>query len=180
MSHAVNYEDISDESEDDLDFSIFVSDAEVEVTHQLLKARQIDLATVAGFTGEELNAIYAKGMELLRVGMVRQAGKIFFALVLLKRAEGRYYRALGLAYHYQRRFNWARIIYGQALVYDPSDVIAKCLRAECTLLEVGKREALVELQDALSQGPRSKVDLPYLERAQALANKLSVYRSEEP
>ena len=58
-------------------------------------------------------------MELLRAGMPRQAGKIFFSLVLLKRFEGRFYRALGLAYHYQRRFNWARIIYGQALAFDP-------------------------------------------------------------
>ena len=44
-------------------------------------------------------------------------------------------------------------------------MIAKCLRAECTLLVVGKRQASVELDAALVERPRSKIDLPYIERA---------------
>jgi Flp pilus assembly protein TadD len=180
MSGIVIHDEVNEELDypEDDDLLIFVSNTDVARAQHLLSVHQTDLGEVAGFEQEELDALYAKGMELLRLGMHRQSGKVFFSLVLLRPMEGRFYRGLALAYHYERNFSWARVVYGQALAYDPTDIISMALRAECTLLIRGKREAMQELTHVLSLPPRNRHDAPYLERARALADKLSIYREE--
>jgi Flp pilus assembly protein TadD len=171
-------EEFDDESLADLDVASFVSVEEVEQAKEALRHNQVTLAQLAGISVEEREAVYARGVELLSIGLCKEAAKIFFQLCLLDRTNARYIRTLGLAYHYQRLHRWARVIYGQALVFDKNDVIAAALRAECTLVIIGKREAVKELHACLQMPIRNRHDIPYVERAKALYAKLSVYQGE--
>jgi tetratricopeptide (TPR) repeat protein len=148
--------------------------AEFQAAQTDLTSYNVDMGKLAGFTPEEISALYAKGMDLLRVGLHKRAVSVFLSLLYLKPFEGRYYRALGMAFHYQREFGWARALYGQALVLDPEDRISLALRAECALYTISKQESYEELKSIVEKGARDPVDAPYIDRARAILAKIAI------
>jgi hypothetical protein len=148
--------------------------AEFQAAQKDLASFHVDIGALAGFTDEELGALYAKGMDFLRIGLPKHAVSVFLSLMYLKPFEGRYYRALGMAFHYQREFGWARALYGQALVLDPDDRISLALRAECGIYSLPKREAFGELKQIVDKGARDATDVPYIDRARAILQKIAI------
>jgi lipopolysaccharide biosynthesis regulator YciM len=135
-------------------------------------AKRIDLATLAGFEQDEIEALYSRALELLRLNLFDAATGLFIALVGLKRREARFLRGLGLCYQSQRDWGWAAEAYLMALNHDAEDIPSMALYAECRLYLAGKQEAHALLTEVVQRGPRTPHDAPYVLRAKEILAKI--------
>lgn len=158
--------------EEDLFEQYHPSADEISKAHLAVLRGQIDLATLAGFEDEELESLYARGLELLSAGQVLPATKIFLQLIFLKRREPRFLRGLGLCYQHKRQWNSARYAYLFALEYSPDDVITMALDGECALYTDGKHEAHRLLSRVVERGAKHPRESVYILRAQQILSKI--------
>jgi type III secretion system low calcium response chaperone LcrH/SycD len=98
------------------------------------------------FTGLEeshLEAAYAIGQELMRLGKYDKAESIFYFLSLMDHLEVSYWRALGVSLRVQKKYKEALGIFLAAYFLDPMEIEVVAAMAECCMA-LGDREGARE------------------------------------
>jgi predicted Zn-dependent protease len=145
---------------------------DARMAYQAYRDKRIGLASLAGFEDEEMNAMYGRALESLRLGLMRKAIDEFITLIALEPKEARYLRGLGLCYQHQRLWGWADTAYAYALEHDPDDGAALALAAECALYLSGKQQAHAQLTQVVQRGVRRPYEAPYIQRAKDILAKI--------
>lgn len=148
------------------------SQGQIDAAEHALLHGHVDLGTLAGFEHEEIEALYARALDDLRVGLTDAATTRFLKLVTLHPKNGKFLRGLGLCYHYARLWGWAETVYMIALEHDPDDGIAMALLAEATLYTEGKQPAHQMLSEVIARGVKRPAEAPYVQRAQSILSMI--------
>jgi tetratricopeptide (TPR) repeat protein len=100
------------------------------------------------------DALFAVGLEHLRLGQAEKAVRVFSRLIEAdpRDEESLAHRAIG--YMHLKQFDAARADCDAALAIDPRDVDALCVRGELMLNEGQHEEALLDLNAAVLEAPR--------------------------
>lgn len=148
--------------------------AQIDAADHAIAHGHIDLGTLAGFEHEETEALYARALDDLRVGLVNNSIGRFLALIALHPKEAKFVRGLALCYQYMRLWGWAETVYMLALEHDPDDGIAMALLGEVSLYTDGKQEAHRRLSEVVARGVRRPAEAPYVQRAHAILAKIKL------
>jgi len=154
--------------------SLGVTDDYVESIGRAVAEGQLEMAQVAGFTAVELNALYLRGMELVRQASYVDAANVFLFLAQLDRNDMRYLRGMALAFHCLHEFGWSNALCDMALARAPDDRITLVLKGEASLYLDGKRAAHERLSHAISLSARDSDEQLYLDRAKQILAKLRI------
>ena len=97
-------------------------------------AKGASFAEIRGITKNELEAIYAVGLNNYKVGAYENAEKVFQALTMMSHAEQKYWIALGAARQQQKKYTEALGAYKVAAFLDldnpkPHQYAAECYKA---------------------------------------------------
>jgi tetratricopeptide (TPR) repeat protein len=135
----------------------------------------LNLADLAGFSSDELDACYAMACQKIAVGNLDEATRLFLLLCLLAHDRAKHWRGLGLTFHRRKIYESATIFYGLALKREPHDVIARAFNAECLLWMNKRVAARREAELAIEAGAHStrRDDAAYVRRAHAVLARLS-------
>lgn len=153
---------------------LLFTQSQIDAANQDILHNRVDLATLAGFEHNEIEALYARALEDLRRGLVDAATHRFLSLLTLQPKDARFARGLGLCYHYERNYGWATTLYALALKHDPDDGIAMALIAEATLYLEGKEQAHKMLERFMERGVKRPAELPYMQRARAIYSMIKL------
>src|SRR5687768_13373546 len=107
---------------------------DVESFTRILAAGKINLASVGGFSEDELEGGYSAAVAKVESEQPAKALKVLGTLMMLNPRVSKYYRLAGIALHRLKRFDLADLYYDVALAFDPRDPIAMLYRGETHLL----------------------------------------------
>ena len=143
---------------------------ELKKTYLTQSSGTLNLADLAGFSDDEINACYAMACQKIAVGDLDEAMKLFLLLCLLAHDRSKHWRGLGLTFHRRKIYESANIMYNLALKRDPNDIIARAFNAECLLWMNKRVQARHEAELAIALGTASskREDVAYLRRAEAV------------
>jgi Mlc titration factor MtfA (ptsG expression regulator)/Tfp pilus assembly protein PilF len=100
------------------------------------------------------DALFAVGLEHLRLGQAEEAVRVFTRLVEADPRDEESLAQRAIAYFQLGRFNEARADCDAALAIDPKDVDALCVRGDLFLADGQHDEALLDLNLAVAEAPR--------------------------
>jgi Mlc titration factor MtfA (ptsG expression regulator)/Tfp pilus assembly protein PilF len=100
------------------------------------------------------DALFAIGLEHLRVGQANDAARVFTQLLAIDPQDEESLAHRAMAYLHLGRSAEAQADCDAALAIDPRDVDALCVRGELSLAEGRHEPALVDLTEAVLQAPR--------------------------
>ncbi|WP_133405447.1 CesD/SycD/LcrH family type III secretion system chaperone [Parashewanella tropica] len=109
------------------------------------------LAEAKGMTPQELEDVYAKGLEKYHAEKPEEALADFSYLVMHQPYDRRFHMALGSTFHWLGEFKHAMNFYGYALLMDACDPGATFRIAQCFLSLGDEASAIDALQTAISQ-----------------------------
>lgn len=143
---------------------------ELKKTYLTQSSGKLNLADLAGFSDDELNACYAMACQKISVGDLDEATKLFVLLCVLAHDRAKHWRGLGLTFHRRKIYESANIMYNLALRRDPDDIISRAFNAECLLWMNKRVQARTEAELAIALGQKStkRDDVAYLRRAEAV------------
>lgn len=124
---------------------------------------------VKGLSIEQVEAIYAVGLNAYKTGQYDDAEKVFRYIVYLNHLNAKYWIALGAAQQMLRQFSKAVTSYGYASFLDLSNPKPQFHAAEC-FLALGDKESAKSALTALEEyAPQDSV---YRVKAKKLAERL--------
>ena len=109
------------------------------------------VGALAGFTPDDLEAVYSLGYASYQAGKFDEAEKVFRFVCLFDHLEKKYFFALGGALQAQRKFAEAVPVYASVMLRDVDDMQAYLRLAECQLALGERGEAVSALECALGR-----------------------------
>ena len=109
------------------------------------------VGALAGFTPDDLEAVYSLGYASYQAGKFDEAEKVFRFVCLFDHLEKKYFFALGGALQAQRKFAEAVQVYASVLLRDFDDMQAYLRLAECQLALGDRGEAVAAFECALER-----------------------------
>ena len=131
------------------------------------------LRAMRGISDEEMEAIYAMGVNFYKAGNYEDAEKVFKFLTMFDHLNSRYWTAMGSLRQVQRRFAEAVEAYKFASFLDLENPKPAYYAAEC-LLALGEKPAALSALDALEQYALKDTDKgrTYLAKGKALKARI--------
>ena len=152
-----------------------IKDAERRLKEKLVELRAMyrqgkaSLAKATLVYDEELEQMYALGLQYLKTEKNTQAAMVLSNLTMLEPYDVRHWRMLGLALQKIERPALALASYDMALCIEERDIPTLTYRGEAYILLGRKVEARRDLQVVLEHGKMdSKEERPFVARAKGL------------
>lgn len=126
------------------------------------------LRAMRGISNEEMEAIYAMGVNFYKAGNYEDAEKVFKFLTMYDHLNSRYWTAMGSLRQVQRKFAEAVEAYRFASFLDLENPKPMYYAAEC-LLALGQKPAALEALAALQKyAPKTDKGRTFLAKGEAL------------
>lgn len=151
-----------------------LKEAERKLKEKLVELRAMyrqgkaTLADALPIDKEELEQMYAFGLQCLKVEKDQQAATVLSTLAMLNPYDVRHWRVLGLALQKIERPSLALASFEMALCIEPVDVPTLTYRGETYILLGRKVEARRDLQAVIELKPESAELQPFVTRARGL------------